>query len=56
MYFIKTYGVRGLIVIVLLSIAALLLSCSVAGTAVSGDRVVDKNVKDSVHYEVILEK
>lgn len=31
-------------------------SCGIAKSAVSGDRVVDKNVRDSVHYEVTLEK
>lgn len=31
-------------------------SCGVARSAVSGDRVVDKNVRDSTHYEVELQK
>lgn len=31
-------------------------SCGIARSAVSGDRVVDKNVRDSTHYEVTLEK
>lgn len=31
-------------------------SCGVARSSVTGDRVVDKNVKDSTHYEVVLEK
>lgn len=31
-------------------------SCSVAQGSVSGDRVVDKNVRDSTHYSVTLEK
>lgn len=31
-------------------------SCNVARSTVSGNRVVDKNVKDSTHYEVTLEK
>lgn len=40
-------------------IVAMLLfssSCGVARTGISGNRVVDKNVKDSTHYEVVLEK
>lgn len=31
-------------------------SCNTARTLVGGDRVVDKNVKDSTHYEVELRK
>lgn len=31
-------------------------SCNIAKTLVSGDKIVDKNVRDSTHYEVVLEK
>lgn len=58
--FLKLYGVKGLIVLIVgvifAFLVALLPSCSIAKSGISGDRVVDKNVKDSVHYELILEK
>lgn len=54
---VKKYGIKGIIIVVLLSIIAYLATaCGIAKSGISGDRVVDKNVKDSVHYEVILEK
>lgn len=31
-------------------------SCNVARSAVSGDRVADKHIRDSTHYEVELKK
>ena len=31
-------------------------SCNVVRSSLSGDRVVDKNVRDSTHYEVELQK
>lgn len=31
-------------------------SCGLARSLVSGDRVVDKNIQDSTHYEVELRK
>lgn len=31
-------------------------SCGLARTLVSGDRVVDKEIQDSAHYEVELRK
>lgn len=58
--FLKTYGWKGLIVLIVGTIFAFLVamlpSCSIAKSGISGDRVVEKNVKDSVHYEVFLEK
>lgn len=42
---------------ILIAVATIFFtSCGVARTSVAGDRVVDKNVKDSTHYEVVLEK
>ena len=31
-------------------------SCGIARSMVAGDRIVDKNVRDSTHYEVTLQK
>ena len=46
-----------LISAILIAVATILFtSCGVARNSVVGDRVVDKNVKDSIHYEVVLEK
>lgn len=51
--------VRILAIIASVCIAVAVLffsSCGVAKTAISGDKVIDKNVRDSTHYEVVLEK
>lgn len=41
---------------ILVAIALVFTSCGVAKSSVSGNRVVDKNVKDSLHYNVVIEK
>lgn len=48
-----------LAIVAIVCVAVVLLffsSCGIAKSAISGDRVVDKEIRDSTHYEVVLEK